>query len=326
MATPNPPSLSRLQLVVRCLYRSNSLQYLPQGSYIVRVFAQMNADLTIHADGAAFTDGVYDLRYLETLLASYRQILDRLIALQTGNGNVTDKLKRDLGYNVRVREGSLQVLVDLVFQYPELLGSLAHDDGLQVSRAITRLFRSAINLRRYASEFLTKGLPISITISNSFNVGSNNVKVVNNSGQIEISDSNILWAAQKTRAPTDRIIRRIDGSNLDSVRLATGSDETRLDTHDHDLLRRHRESLNSDVRIVGRLDMISFSQHRGRIVSGPETFNVTWDDHLRRKLQSVADIDNIVFYVTPTIDQSRLDRVPIAFHIIDCDSPYQDTM
>lgn len=43
----------------------------------------MDQDLRIYAKGLAFSGGVYDLRALESLIANYRKILDRLIAVLT---------------------------------------------------------------------------------------------------------------------------------------------------------------------------------------------------------------------------------------------------
>lgn len=283
----------------------------------------MDSDIRIYAQGASFAEGVYDLRSLEVLVSSYRSILDRLVAVQIGKRQLPDRTKRDLDYNVQVKNGSIELLIDFALQHPEFLGPVSQDGSFQVSRAITRLFRSAIDLRKAAARIIENGVQLQINISNSFNIGSNNVQVNNNTGEIAISDSKILWAAQATRYPTDRILKRVDGNGIEYVDFSTGDEEVRLTPDDRGILGRAKEELNAEVRIVGRLDMIAFSSHRGKIVSSSESFPVTWDDPLRSKMQSVADIEGVTFRARPVVDKSRLHSEAIGFHVLDCELPRQ---
>ena len=76
----------------------------------------MDNDIRIYAKGAAFEDGVFDLRSLEILLSSYRSILDRLVAVQLGRRQLTDSIKRQLNYDVKINDGSIGLLLDFIFQ------------------------------------------------------------------------------------------------------------------------------------------------------------------------------------------------------------------
>lgn len=286
----------------------------------------MDTDLRVYAQGEAFAEGVYDLRSLEILVSSYRAIMDRLVAVQLGRRQLPDKAKKGLDYNVQVKDGSIELLIDFTLQHPELFGAISQDGGHQISNAITRLFRSAIDLRKAAARFIENGVEFNINISNSFNFSSNNVHANDNTGEITISDSKVLWSAQATRYPTDRILRRIDGTRIEYVDLATRDEEFRLSKNHRDILGRAKEELNVEVNVVGRLDMIAFSSHRGKIVSSNESFPVKWDDPLRSKMQSVADIDGVTFRVRPIVDNSRLHRDAIAFHVLDCELPRQENI
>ena len=135
----------------------------------------MDSDLRIYAKGRAFESGVYDLRSLELLLSGYRSILDRLVAVQLGHRQLPDKTKRQLNYDVKINEGSIEILVDFVLEHPETIAVMAHDGGYQLSVMLTKLYRDAISLREAASKFIEKGLAFNIKINNSFNWGSKNI-------------------------------------------------------------------------------------------------------------------------------------------------------
>lgn len=281
----------------------------------------METDLKIYAKGLAFERGVYDLRSLEVLVSSYRSILDRLVAVQLGRRQLPGATKRQLNYDVKIQEGSLELLIDFALEHPEVIALFAEDGGHQLSAALTRLYRGAIDLRKAAAKFIEQGLSFNIIVVDSFNIGSNNNRIDQNQGQIAISDPKFLWAAQASRFPTDRILRQVDGKNIEYVDLLTEEETMRLDPEDRTILGRDKEELNAEMQVVGRLDMIAFSAHKGVIVSNSESFPVTWDEQIRSKMQSLADIDGIVFKVRPVVDNSRLHRDAIGFHVLDCHNP-----
>lgn len=280
-------------------------------------------DLRFYAKGAAFKDGVYDLRSMELLIASYRSITDRLIAVRLGRRQLTPSIRNQIDYQVQVKPGSIELLIDFVFSHKEILGVLSADGGYQLSELITKLFRAAIDLRKEVASAIAKGFPITITINNNVNIGSGNIIANNGNGNISIGDPKVLWAAQVTKYPVDRLISGIDGNTIEYVELGARTDKMRLTTDERVVLGHNKEELSATLRVYGRLDMISFSSHKGTIISNQEKFSVTWDEEIRNKMQRVADIEGVEFLVRPIIDQQRLHSEAIAYHVLDCKNPQQ---
>lgn len=281
----------------------------------------MDRDLKIYAEGEAFKRGVYDLRSLELLVTGYRAILDQLVAVQLGRRHLPEKAKRQLNYKVQIKEGSIELLIDFVLDHPEVVALVAADGGFHLSAVITKLYRDAISLRKAAAKFIEKRLKFDIKISNSFNFGSHNTNVVVQKSEIIIPDPKILFAAQGTRAPTDKVLRKIDGKRIEKVDMASRQDTFTLAPDDREILGRDKQVLPAHLTLVGRLDVVAFSSHRGSIISDNQRYPVTWDEKIRRKMQKVADRDGILFSVKPIIDHSRLDENAIGFHVIDCREP-----
>ena len=281
----------------------------------------MDNDLRIYAKGKAFESGVYDLRTLEILVSGYRAILDRLVAVQIGHSQLPKKTKRQLNYDVKIQEGSIELLIDFVLDHPETLSILATDGGYHVSAVITKLYDDAIRLREVASKFIEKGLSFNIKITNSLNVGSNNTNVSVEGSEIIIPDPKILFAAQATKYPTDKLLGKIDGTSVEKVDLCAEEEKVTLDPSKRRIIGRDKQVLPASLKIVGRLDMVAFSSHRGTIVSDNERFPVTWDEQIRSKMQQAADIEGILFTVNPVIDNRRLNHDAIGFHVLDCEQP-----
>jgi hypothetical protein len=68
---------------------------------------------------------------------------------------------------------------------------------------------------------------------------------------------------------------------------------------------------------------VTFSSHRGTIVSGNGRHSITWDESLRVKVQQIADVEGILFKARPIIDNRRVKDNTIAFHLLDCYNPQQ---
>jgi|LNAP01.1.fsa_nt_gb hypothetical protein len=287
----------------------------------------MEQDLRIYAQGLAFSGGVYDLRTLENLISSYRKILDGLVAVQLGRRQITPNIKKQLDYNVSINQGSIELLLNFVLDHKEVLGIFAADGGQVLSETIVTLFKNAIELREKASSLIDKGLSININIVNSFNAGSRfdspNVSYDNNKGTILINDPKILWAAQLTRGPVNKLLSQIDGSSVEYISLSTESSEFRLTPDQRAIMGNQKEELKATLNIVGRLDVVAFSSHKGTIISDNEKFSVTWNESIRPKMQRVADREGIIFRVNPVVDHMRLDSQTIGFHILDCTDPQQ---
>lgn len=280
-------------------------------------------DLRFYAEGTAFNNGVYDLRSMELLISSYRAITDRLIAVQLGRRQLTPSIKNQIDYQVKVNPGSIELLIDFVFTNKEILGVLATDGGSQLSTVITKLFREAINLRKEVAAVIEKGLPINITINNNVNIGSGNTIITSDKGNITINDPKVLWAAQVTKYPSDRLISGVDGKEIEYVELAAKDEKLKLTPDDRVVLGQNREELSAIINVIGRLDMVAFSSHKGTIVSSNEKFPVTWDETIRSKVQQIADVEGVQFRVRPIIDQKRLHKEAIAYHVIDCKIPQE---
>jgi len=282
-------------------------------------------DFRVYAKGSSFTDEVYDLRALELLIKNYRAIADRLIAVQLGRRQLTPAIKNQIEYQTKVKSGSIELLIEFAFTHKELIAAIATlDGGKQLSSVIAKLLKDAIDLRKKVAEFLKKGLPINININNNINIGSNNVIANFDSGNIEISEPKILWAAQVTKYPVDRLVSGVDGKAIEYIDLGSGTENTRITTDEHEILGQEREELSATSTIVGRLDVIAFSSHKGTVVSNSEKFPVTWEDEIRSKVQQYADVEGIEFKVRQIIDKKNLKTEAIAFHILDCKKPQSE--
>ncbi len=284
----------------------------------------MNRDIRVYTKGNAFQEGVYDLRSLELIINSYRSILDRLIAVQLGRRQLTSTIKNQIDYQVQVNSGSLELLIDFVFQHKEIFAVLAADGGYQLSEIIVKLLRDAIHLRIEAAKFIEKGIKFDIKIVNSFNVGGGNVNTNLEEREIQIIDPRILWAAQVTKYPADRLITRIDGDYIQYIEIGSQGEEFRVTPEDRKIVGNKQEKLPTTLKVIGRLDMIAFTSHRGVIISDREKFPVTWNEDIRSKLQKVADIEGVIFTVEPIIDRKKLHDNAIAFHVLDCLGPQQE--
>lgn len=284
-----------------------------------------NYHLNMYAKGTAFSEGIYDLRSLELLVSNYRAILDGLLAVQLGRRRLTPTLRKQIDYEVVIKPGSIDFLVNLAMQHKELLVAAAlHDGGYQLSSLLTTLFREAINLRSLVADAIKKGIHINININNNVAIGKGNVVAQSDSGDITVFDPKVLWAAQVTKNPTDRLITGVDGSQIEFIELKSRDDEIRVDSGFRAILGQNREELSATIEIMGRLDMISFSGHRGSIISENDRYPVTWDESIREKMQRIADVEGVLFTVKPIIDTKRLHSNAIAYHVVDCIIPQQD--
>lgn len=286
----------------------------------------MDQDLRVYAKGLAFSDGIYDLRTLESLITNYRQIFDRLIAVQLGKRQVSPELKSQLDYDVKIQSGSIELLINFVLEHREYIAVFSADGGAALSKAIVTLLRDAINLREKASRVIEKGLTLNINIANSFNIGSsvNNGNVFGgDNGDIYIRDPKILWAAQTTRSPVNGLLSNVDGKAVEFIDVNSKEDAFRFDPGQRHIIGKSKEELPTTLKILGRLDMVAFTSRRGSIVSDGERFNVTWDDQIRKKMQGIADIEGVVFTVRPVVDHKRLNNEAIGFHVLDCGDPQQ---
>jgi len=210
-------------------------------------------------------------------------------------------------------------------EHKEFIAAFAADGGQALSSIVVSLLRDAVTLREKASELIEKGITVNINISNSFNalskVNNSNVHSGNN-GVITINDPKILWAAQLTRAPVNHLLNQMNGTQVEYISLSSETEEFVLNQNQKNITGKQKQELPTTLNIIGRLDMVAFSSHRGSIISDNERFSVTWDEQIRQKMQKIADIEGVVFKVRPLVDHKRLDSETIGFHVIDCGSPW----
>ena len=289
----------------------------------------MGNQIRIYATGLSFPkDGSYDLRTLEIFVSNYRVILDRLVSVHLGRRQVPKDLKRRIAYKVKINPGSIELLINFLYEHKELIAVLAPEGAYGLSEILVRLLKDAVDLRKKASDLIKKGITVNIQISNSFNFGSkvngSGVLIDQNTGAIVINDPKILWAAQLTRRPIDEILKKIDGSDVEFVDFSSASDELKLNSEDKEISGSHKEELDKNLSIVGRLDLVAFSHHTGAVICDGERYSVKWDESIRTKIQRFGDIDGVVFKVKPIIDRKRLEgEHAIGFHILDCYDPQQ---
>lgn len=277
--------------------------------------------LHLNAEGDAFTKSRFDLRKLELVISNYRQTIDQVLPLALGQKQITDKLKREIKYEVEIKNGSLDILLEFIWEHKEELISLfAVDGGVTLSYIISKLIEATIDLRRKFTKALEKGfnpkIIINKNIHNDYSVRTN----IKNSN-IEINNPIILLSAQNSKAPIDRLIEGIDGKQIEKIDIESKESSVNLSKKDLMIVGKQTQEINSDVELFGRLDMVAFTSHRGNIETGGRKYPVTWDEKIRKKIQKYADVKNIVFKVRPIIDHRRFKEDPIAFHILDCWDP-----
>jgi len=285
------------------------------------------SDLRVYAKGGSFSpDGIYDLRHLENLVGGQRKILDKLTFVALGVSESNKKLKEGLDYNVKINPGSIELLIDFALSHKELFAILAADGGLTLSKVIVELWRDAVALREKAAQLLEKGLKINLTINANLGSGtqivnSPNVVVDAVTGNIEIASPKIYMAALATRSAVNQIVQMIDGEAVEFITVEGQDAELKLTPDHRAILGKHREELSVPMEIVGRLDMVAFSSHKGVIISSGQRYQLSWNEEQRSKMQQFADTEGVIFKVKPIIDHARLTQDAIAFNLVDCYLP-----
>ena len=190
------------------------------------------AQLFLKAEGKAFEGGKYDLRKVDAIISNYRLILDHSLPLVIGRQNLTEHLKSQFVYEVEFRRGSLELLINLVFDHKETLGALSIDGGMQVAEQIARILEGVIKFRRAWSKLmdLAEGKGDSQKPGINLNINLNDV-TVDNGSTINVNPI-IIPAAEATRGAVDRLISSIDGTHLESVEIRSAESQTKLTSKD----------------------------------------------------------------------------------------------
>lgn len=276
--------------------------------------------IQLYAQGGAFEGGKFNLRSLELVLSNYRSIIDHTLPLVVGQKTLTDRVKNEVKYEVEVKNGSLEVLLNFILEHPELLAITSFDGGRALAGAISKIIKGAIDLRRALTKILENGLRPIIHIDQSINIDKS-VTYNTKTGDITLTNPQFIVAADTTKPAFDRLIRNIDGSDISDISLSHKNISTRLSTNDHDITGTQKEELASHIEIVGRLDMAAFTSHRGHIITGTKRYPINWDESVRSKIRRFVDTEGIIFRVRPIVDHRQFREDPIGFHILDCWQP-----
>ena len=78
------------------------------------------SEILLKAEGSGFEGGVYDLRAVETVISSYRQIIDRTLPVVLNHRTLTPEIRNKVKYEVQIKQGSLEVYTNLVLQHNEV--------------------------------------------------------------------------------------------------------------------------------------------------------------------------------------------------------------
>lgn len=286
-------------------------------------------NLEFYANGPAFKEGgVYDLRAVERLLTDYRRLVDSLLPLAFNQKTLTDRLRNEVQYQISFEAGSWRTILQFVLEHKEVFAAIVASDnaGYVLADQIAKLIKSSLELWRKFEEILKNGKKPQIQIgsgnSQNFPLSLENVSTAN--GNIIIVNQPIqIIAAQVSKSALDNLVKAVDGTNVESLAVISGDTKEIITSDDHRITGSLKEELASNIEIVGRLDMVAFTAHKGHLLTGNGRYPVTWDENIRQQIRSNADTDGIAFTVKPVIDNKRMGDEPIGFHILRVHNPQQ---
>ena len=119
-------------------------------------------------------------------------------------------------------------------------------------------------------------------------------------------------------------MKSVDGEVIESLSINSGNRKTIISPDDKRITGSLKEELAQNIEIIGRLDMVAFSAHKGNLLTGNGRHPVTWDEDIRNEIRNHADIEDMVFTVKPVIDNKRIGDEPIGFHILRVRNPQSD--
>lgn len=271
------------------------------------------SNLILKAEGEAFAKRKYDLRAVDVIISNYTKIIDRSVPILLGHKNLTPDQRSKIRYEVEIRPGSLEILLQLMIDHKEDLAALFLTDPTNMTAGLAKIITDLIGFRRKFAEVLEKGLKPKVVVN------SGNYLEVNNSGTIIINDPTIIIAADATRPALDKLIRGVDGKQIEDISLNyKDTSRAKLTSNDIKMTGSQKEELPSTIQVVGRLDSVNFSRHRGSIVSGSTKYQVRWDESLRGIIQKCVDVEGVLFTARPVIDHRRVRDNTIGFHLLDC--------
>lgn len=282
--------------------------------------------LEFYARGTAFDGGRYDLRSVERLLTDYRRLIDSLLPLAFGQKTLTERLRNEVQYQVSFEAGSWRTLLQFVLEHKDVMAALIASDNASyvLAEQVAKLIKGSLDLWRKFEDILEKGKKPQIQIASGNNQNApltlENVNSVN-SNIIIVNQPIQIIAAQVSKPALDNLIKAVDGANVESLAVISGNTRELITPDDHRITGSLKEELANNIEIVGRLDMVAFSAHKGHLLTGNGRYPVTWDESIRKDIRGHADTEGIAFIVKPVIDNKRIGDEPIGFHILNVRNP-----
>lgn len=285
-----------------------------------------SGDLEFYAKGEAFEDGEYDLRATERLLTNYRRLVDVMLPLALSQKTLTKKLQKEIKYKVSFKQGSWITTLQFALEHKEIFAAIAASDnaGYYLAEHVAKLIDSSFDIWRKFDEILTNGYKPKIQIASDnhqnsdFNIGD--ISGVN--GNIIIINQPIqIVAAQLSKPVLDSLVKSIDGNTIESLSINSSKSKTLITSDDIRITGSLKEELANNIEIIGRLDMVAFSAHKGNLLTGNGRHPVTWDEEIRNEIKNHADTEGMAFTVKPVIDNKRIGDEPIGFHILRVRDP-----
>ena len=276
--------------------------------------------LVLHAEGSAFKDGQYDLRTVESIITNYRRTLDATVPFAFKHKTLTRKIKHNLTYRTSFQEGSIEIVIDFLIQNSDAIAVIgASDGGIQIAQKTGQLINSILKFRRIYNDLLENGIKPKIKINfgtdNSKNYDLSNIRT--DGGDIYINPTIIPYTIS-SQTPINKLIKSIDGEKLTDITIQSKNTATKITQDDIRITGTQKEELPKNIEIVGRLDVVAFSSHRGKLILQEKTYRVTWHEEIRKKIHDFADMDDITYLVKPVVDYKRLTDDPVMFHIVNC--------
>ena len=288
-----------------------------------------NGELEFYAKGTAFNDGQYDLRSAERLLTNYRRLVDVMLPLALSQKTLTKRLQEEVKYKVSFKQGSWVTTLQFVLEHKEIFAAIAASDNANyfLSEHIAKLIEGSLDLWRKFDEILAKGEKprIQIASDNHQNSDLNIGDISGVNGSIIIINQPIqIIAAQLSKPVLDSLVKSVDGNVIESLSINSANRKTIITADDKRITGSLKEELAQNIEIIGRLDMVAFSAHKGNLLTGNGRHPVTWDEDIRNEIRNHADIEDMAFTVKPVIDNKRIGDEPIGFHILRVRNPQSD--
>lgn len=286
-------------------------------------------ELEFYAKGEAFGEGEYDLRSVERLLTNYRRLVDVMLPLAFHQKTLTKRLQNKVKYKISFKQGSWITTLQFILEHKEIFAAIVAADNASyiLSDQIAKLIEGSLDIWRKFDQILSEGgkPKIQIASGNQLNSDINIGEISRVNGNVIIVNQPIqIVAAELSKPVLDNLVKSVDGENVESLSVNSDDTKTIITPNDIRITGSLKEELSSNIEVIGRLDMVAFSAHRGNLLTGSGRYPVTWDEEIRNEIREHADVEDMAFTVKPVIDNKRISNAPIGFHILRVRNPQND--